>query len=469
MTGKRSKPNHSPKYGRLLIFIGIISTSALVAWYVSDTMAYSPPAAYMLMILISAALLWSTEIIPLFATSLLIIGTQIILLSNPGGWAILEEGSLSIPYREFLNPLTDPIIFLFLGGFILAKMAVKAGVDTRLSSIMLRVFGLSAKNTLMGIIVITTIFGMWISNTATTAMMITLNGTLLAFVPANNPFRRGLTLAIPFSAGIGGMMTPIGSPPNAIAVGLLASEGIYVGFLEWMIIMLPLVSILLFLLYHLIWFRYKPAEPLRLTPIEPKPFTPQGRFVVVIFVLTVLMWLTDGLHGIPSAVVALFPAIIFTATGLLNAKEFNKLEWNILFVIGGGLALGQGMSLTGLDEELTGLLPMESEWIVPITLFVALLIGNFMSNTTTAILFIPLGISMAQSLDNVNMKFMAVGLAVMAGSSLSLPISTPPNTIVYATRELKKKDFFINGTIIGLCSIGLSYGYFWLLTYFNLW
>src|SRR5690554_135008 len=193
MVAKRLISNHSPKYGRLLIFIGIILTSALVAWYISDTMAYSPPAAYMLMILISAALLWSTEIIPLFATSLLIIGTQIILLSNPGGWVILEGGSLSIPYREFLNPLTDPIIFLFLGGFILAKMAVKAGVDTHLSSIMLKVFGLSAKNTLMGVIIITTIFGMWISNTAITAMMITLNGTLLAFVPVDNPFRKGLT------------------------------------------------------------------------------------------------------------------------------------------------------------------------------------------------------------------------------------------------------------------------------------
>src|SRR5690606_27561126 len=127
---------------------------------------------------------------------------------------------------------------------------------------MLRIFGLSAKSALLGVIVSTTVFGMWISNTATTAMMITLTGSLLAFVPAGNSFRKGLTLAIPFSASIGGLMTPIGSPPNAIAVGLLANEGVQIDFLTWMIIMFPLVVILLFILFQLLWHRYKPETPL---------------------------------------------------------------------------------------------------------------------------------------------------------------------------------------------------------------
>src|SRR5690606_25185381 len=148
-----------------------------------------------------------------------------------------------VPYSDFFSPLSDPIIVLFLGGFILARVGVKTRVDIFLSGVLLRVFGLSANRTLLGVIFITTLFGMWISNTATTAMMITLTGSLLAFVPYGNPFRKGLVLAIPFSANIGGLMTPIGSPPNAIAIGLLEKEGVTLDFLSWMLIMFPLVLV----------------------------------------------------------------------------------------------------------------------------------------------------------------------------------------------------------------------------------
>src|SRR5690606_17182985 len=125
-----------------------------------------------------------------------------------------------------------------------------------------------------------------------------------------------------------------------------------------------LVLVLLTVLYFLIWFHYKPPLPLRLNPIEKKPFTRKGKFVIIVFCFTVLMWLTDSIHGIPAAVVALFPVITFTATGMLSAKEFNRIEWNILFIIAGGLSLGQGMNLSGLDKVLLGFLPVESNWIV---------------------------------------------------------------------------------------------------------
>ncbi|WP_018479526.1 SLC13 family permease [Pontibacter roseus] len=459
-----------PRLKRILSFSVIILFGVLSGWLVAETTDLTPQIAYMTGILVTAALLWATETIPLFATSLLIIGAQVILLGNPGNWSILNTpGIATIPYQRFLDPISDPIIYLFLGGFILAKVGVKVNVDVYLSSVMLRIFGLSAKSALLGVIVITTIFGMWISNTATTAMMIILTSSILAFVPASNSFRKGLTLAIPFSASIGGLATPIGSPPNAIAVGLLANEGVQVDFLTWMVIMLPLVVVLLFILFQLLWLRYKPEIPLMLTPVEKKPFSGEGIFVIVVFGITVLLWLTDSWHGIPSAVVALFPAIMFTATGLLSIKEFNRLEWNILFVIAGGLALGEGMSLTGLDKVIADSLPLESEWIVLIIFITTLVVGTFMSNTTTAILFIPMAISMAHQLEGVNVKFMAIGLAVMAGSSMALPISTPPNAIAYSTNELTTKDFAVNGIVIGISSLIITYCYFWLLTYLGFW
>ncbi len=452
----------------MIQFVAIILGSAVISYIASP--ALQTQASYMLAILIAAALLWVTETIPLFATSLLIIGAQIIFLGNPGDWEILRtEETNDIPYSYFLHPIADPIIILFLGGFILAKLGVMVEVDRYISGAVLRVFGFSAKKALLGVIVCTTIFGMWISNTATTAMMITLTGSLLASVPAGNPFRRAITLAIPFSAGIGGLMTPISSPPNAIAVGLLASNGIQVGFLQWMLIIAPLAVLLLYLLYRTLWHFYKPDEPLTLAPVEVKPFTRKGKFVVLIFSITVLLWLTDTIHEIPPAVVALFPIIIFTATGMLNAREFNHIEWNILFIIAGGLALGQGMNLTGLDEVIAGLIPVNAAGIILIMFVLALVMGTFMSNTTTAVLLIPMALSMAVISDNIHIKFMVIGLAIMCGSSMILPISTPPNAIAYSTGELSKKDFIISGGIIGFCSLAITYGYFWLLTYLKVW
>jgi sodium-dependent dicarboxylate transporter 2/3/5 len=424
----------------------------------------------MLAILIAAALLWVTETIPLFATSLLIIGAQIIFFGNPGNWEFLRTaGTETLPYRDFLDPISDPIIILFLGGFILAKVGVNVGVDRHISSAVLNIFGLSAKKALMGVIICTALFGMWISNTATTAMMITLTGSFLASVPAGNPYRKAVTLAIPFSAGIGGLMTPISSPPNAIAVGLLANNGIHVSFLKWMIIVSPLVLLLLFILYHMLWRLYKPEKSLSLTPVSVKPFSKKGKFVIVIFSITVLLWLTDTIHGIPAAVVALFPVIIFTATGLLNVKQFNRLDWNILFLIAGGLALGQGMKLTGLDQHIAGMIPVGAAGIILIMFLLAIAMSTIISNTTAAVLLIPMAISMATLSENIHIKFLVIGLAVMCGSSMILPISTPPNAIAYSTGELSKRDFVIGGAIIGFCSLVITYGYFWVLTYFKVW
>ncbi|MBA2744926.1 MAG: SLC13/DASS family transporter [Flavisolibacter sp.] len=446
----------------------IIFGSTFLSWIASPDL--ETRTSFMLAILIAAALLWVTETIPLFATSLLIIGAQIIFLGNPGDWEILRTTeTIPIPYNDFLQPIADPIIILFLGGFILAKLGVIVEVDRYISGTVLKIFGLSAKKALLGVIVCTAVFGMWISNTATTAMMITLTGSFLANVPTGNPFRRAITLAIPFAAGIGGLMTPISSPPNAIAVGLLARNGIQIGFLQWMIIVAPLAILLLYLLYRLLWHFYKPDQPLSLAPVEIKPFTRKGKFVVLIFTITVLLWLTDTLHGIPPAVVALFPIIIFTATGLLTVKEFNRIDWNILFIIAGGLALGQGMRLTGLDQVIAGLIPVNAASIILIMFLIALVMGTFLSNTTTAVLLIPMAISMAVISDNIHIKFLVVGIAIMCGSSMILPISTPPNAIAYSTGELSKKDFLKTGGIIGCCSIVLTYGYFWLLTYLELW
>ena len=323
-------------------------------------------AVLMSSIFVLAGLLWVTEALPLFATALVIISLEIILISNPGEWVGLGNQNGPNPdYRIFLNPLADPVIILFLGGFILAQASVKEGIDKALASNILKMFGNKPRTVMLGLMVITGIFSMWMSNTATTAMMITLTVPLMAQIPSYDPFRKGLVLCIPFAANIGGLGTPIASPPNAVAMGFLKNVGIDISFLEWMMVALPLVIVMLLFSWLLLWVLYKPKDTFILSS-EHHQIDSRGVYVIVIFSLTILLWLADTWHGLPTAVVALVPVVGFTTTGIIRRSDINALEWHILILIAGGIALGLGLNLTGLDLIIVDLIPKESRFIFPI-------------------------------------------------------------------------------------------------------
>jgi sodium-dependent dicarboxylate transporter 2/3/5 len=415
-------------------------------------------AAFMSGIFALAALLWVTEALPLFATSLLVIGLQILLLANPGDWPGLgfAEGP-SPDFRTLLNAAADPVIVLFFGGFLLAAAAVKEGVDRAMSELLLRPFGHSPFLVLAGVMVATATFSMWMSNTATAAMMITLVIPMLATLPAGEPFRKALTLGVAFAANIGGMGTPIGSPPNAVAVGFLRNAGYRVGFIEWMVVAVPLMAVLLAACCLLLWFLFRPRTAgLRLNRVAQK-MTPRGWYVVAVFTLTALLWLGEPWHGLPAAVVALLPAVAFTMTGLISRQEVNSLEWNILILIGGGIALGAGMQLTGLDTLVvqwlaTGPSAVMAAAGLAVLVIVTLVLSTFMSNTAAANLLLPIGISFAAAVGGsaafpVIQTAMCIALA--ASVSMALPISTPPNAIAYARGEFNTRDMALAGSLIG--------------------
>ena len=172
----------------------------------------SREAVYMAGIFVLAALLWATEALPLFATAILIIALEIILLANPGGWMGFGFADSNSPdYRVFLEPLANSVIVLFFGGFLLAHAILKEGVDQTMAGAVLRLFGASPRRVMLGLMVITAVFSMWMSNTATTAMMITLTVPMFSQLPVGDRLRKGLVLCVPFAANIGGMGTPIAS------------------------------------------------------------------------------------------------------------------------------------------------------------------------------------------------------------------------------------------------------------------
>jgi len=440
-----------------------------VVFYLFSNSDLPSEKVFMVGIFILATWLWFTEAVPLFATAVLIIGLEVLLLGNPGDWANLGFEAADNPgFRFFLAPISDPVIILFFGGFILAMATVKEGVDKALAGQLLNIFGKSPSKVLLGMMGVTAVFSMWMSNTATAAMMITLSIPILAQMPAKEPFRKSLMLSIPFAANIGGMGTPISSPPNAVAVAYLRSAGFDISFFEWFLLALPIWIVLLLILYFLLSKLYK--LPIGFTEFEvPKsPIDGRGWFVILIFATTVLLWLTDFFHGLPPAVVALIPPIVFTTTGLINTKDLKTLDWHILLLIAGGIALGTGMQITKLDLEILNYLPVESPYILILLFLITIIMSTFISNTASANLIIPLALAISYVVDDFGAKALVIGVALMASSAMALPVSTPPNAMAYAKGELVSKDFIFTGLIIGIVGLGLVLGYFRILSYFGI-
>lgn len=427
----------------------------------------SRPAVFMASIFVLAGLLWITEALPLFATALVIISLEIILISNPGNWKGLGNLVGENPdYRIFLDPLSDPIIILFLGGFILAQAAVKEGIDKSLASNILRIFGSKPKTVMLGLMVITSIFSMWMSNTATTAMMIALTVPLTAQIPVKDPFRKALILCIPFAANIGGLGTPIASPPNAVAVAFLKNVGVDISFLSWMIIAVPLVIVLLIITWILLWVLYKPKEEIALYSVAHK-IDGRGVYVMIVFLTTIVLWLSDRWHGLPTSVIALVPILCFTTTGIIRRSDINSLEWHILILIAGGIALGLGMKITGLDHIIVDLIPKNGKLIFPLLIVSTTLLSTFMSNTAAANLLIPLGVSFAMSQgEKGSIIEIGIGIAFAASVAMSLPISTPPNAIAYAKGNLSSRDFVTAGSLIGIMALVIIFVARWI---YHLW
>jgi len=437
----------------VLLFLFSIAAAAATVPLLEPT-GLPREAILMASIFVVASLLWVTEALPLFATAIVIIGLQVVLLANPGEWAGLGfEVGITPDYRTFLEPLADPIIVLFFGGFVLAKGATKQNIDLALAGIILKVFRGRPALVMLGLMLVTATFSMWMSNTATTAMMITLVVPMLQQVPKGDRLRKGMLLCVPLAANIGGMGTPIASPPNAVAVGFLQSAGYEISFLDWMLMAVPLLLILLAVTWWLLQRIFPPDDAnVNLEP-ESEPITPWGWFVVVVFVVTIGLWLSEAWHGLPTAVVALVPAIAFTATSMLKQHDINGLEWNILILIAGGIALGRGMQITGLDEALVASLPLTAALVLPVLVVATLLLSTFMSNTAAANLLLPIGVSFAVALPGPGAIVIGVCIALAASVSMALPVSTPPNAIAYAQGDLETRDFMQIGAIVGLLAI----------------
>lgn len=423
-------------------------------------------------IFVFATLSWLTECIPAWATSLAIMTIMCVSVSENSFQFFKGDGiGELLKSKEIMASFADPIIMLFLAGFILAIAASKSGLDTLLAKNMIRPFGNKSENVLLGFLFITGIFSMFISNTATAALMLTFLAPVFASLPANGKGRIALTMSIPLAANLGGIGTPIGTPPNMIAMKFLNDpDGLNLGisFGQWMLIMGPLVVILLLICWRVILYFFPFSK--KTIELEIKGEIHRGwRMYVVIatFIITILLWIIPKeITGINTNTVSMIPMGIFAITGVINAKDLQQIDWSVIWMVAGGFALGLCMNGSGLADVAIESIPFGS-WSPIVILIVSGLIcyflSNFISNTATAALLMPILTvvcrAMGDKLDVIGgTSTVLLGVAIAASTAMCLPISTPPNAIAYSTGLVEQKDMLKTGITCGIISIVLGYG-----------
>ena len=427
-------------------------------------------------IFVFTAMMWILEVIPTWTTSVVAIVSILLTTSNKGlGFLIAKEniGALT-NYKDVMAAFADPVIMLFLGGFVLAFAATKVGLDVQLAKVMLKPFGTNPKTVLLGVLLVIGTFSMFMSNTATAAMMLTFLTPVLATLPKDGGGRISLALAIPIAANIGGMGTPIGTPPNAIALGALQDAGYAITFAGWMLRMVPYVILMLVIAWVLLMklypFKAKSIE-LKIEGQEVKA-TPFQKYVVwVTFALTILLWVGEQWFKINSNIVAMIPFAVFSATGIMKAKHLEHINWAVLWMVAGGFALGTALNQTGLASTLIKTIPFASWNALVVMLvggFICYFLSNFISNSASANLVVPILIVVGKAMagnpafENLGgVPAMIIGVAICASLAMCLPVSTPPNALAHSTGMITTKQMATVGIIMG--ALGLVIGYLMLI------
>ncbi len=435
----------------------------------------SQEAKTVLAITVFIAVLWFTEALFLWVTALLI--PALLVLFTP-----------ATPIKVFA-PFFDPIIALLLGGFILARAIEKHGLALKAACFFTNYFGNKRINFFLLIfLLMTAFFSFWLPNTATAALMMPIG---LAIIAANklkldSNFGKIIALGIAYASNVGGIGTPIGTAPNLIAIRWLADSGIQVNFIDWMLRGAPLALVMTFIVWFVLIKMYKPEikklnvvsaqfySDLSAAPGAAQAGKQMGsglnkkQFLVsAVFILTVILWLTEPLHKIHNSIVAIFSLILLYGLKLLDQADLDKIGWGVLILVGGGLVLGGAMHQSGLDAIMANNFAELFAGQSNLLLFFGLSVGAigltvFVANTAAAAVLIPIMIPMASIL-NINPIAIALLLGMVVSFDFVVPAGTPPNAIAYGTGCIKIKDMIKAGlllSILGAAAISL-FALFW--------
>ena len=422
-------------------------------------------------IFVYATLMWVMELVPAWATSVSIMVLLLLFASDSGIKWLCNPDSAGqlLGYKQIMASFADPVIMLFIGGFVLAIATTKTGLDVYLAKVLLTPFGKKSENILLGFMLVTALFSMFISNTATTAMMLTFLTPVFKQLPEAGKGRISMALSIPIAANLGGMGTPIGTPPNTIALKYLNDpEGLAlgIGFGQWMLFMVPMVVIMIVIS----WMLLKKVFPFSQKTIELKiegemKRGPQTKLVIVTMIITILLWMMDTVTGINTYTVALIPFAVFAMTGIVTKDDLEEINWSVIWMVAGGFALGYAMNGSGLAALFIRAIPFAEFPPILILILSGLIcygLSNLISHSATAALLMPILVvvctAMGDKLTAIGgSTTVLIGVAIASSSAMILPISTPPNALAYATNLIKQKDMSKMGAIVGVLSILIGY------------
>ena len=441
----------------------------------------------MIAIFVFAALMWILEGVPAWVTSVLIIVVMLFTVSDSAIATLIDPQYYSgvdvekvtikgvdtiqmtglIPYKDIIAAFADPVVMLFMGGFILALVASKSGVDVTLARYMLKPFGTNAKVVLLGFMLVTAVFSMFVSNTATAAMMLTFLAPVFRSLPEKEHGRVALALAMPVGCNIGGIATPIGTPPNGIALGALKDSGVDISFLDWVVMMTPLMLVILVIAWLLLTRMYKfNSKNIEFNIVGGAQKGWRTNAIYVIMVITIALWCGEKIFGINSYVVALFPVGAFTALGIVDSEDIKHIDWAVLWMVAGGFALGTGMKQSGLAKAMVDSIPFDTFPVLIVLVGAGLLcwtLSTFISNSASSALLVPILITVGEGMKDQlagigGVTTLVVSVALCASFAMALPISTPPNAIAYSTGLVNTKQMAKVGLIMGFISMILGYG-----------
>jgi solute carrier family 13 (sodium-dependent dicarboxylate transporter), member 2/3/5 len=419
---------------------------------------------------------WISESVPIAVTSLL----PVLLFPLLGVLTLEKAGA----------PYADKFVFLFLGGFILALAMEKWSLHRRIALNIIKHTGARADRIILGFMVATALLSMWISNTATTMMMLPIAASIIALLLSEGTERKGaknfavaMMLGIAYAANVGGIATLIGTPPNGVMASILNKNyGIQIDFVDWMMIGLPFSIVMLTLVYLVLVKLIYPnriGHFSRATDVVMKEIKLLGKMndaelaVLVVFIMTAGLWIFrvplsgfPGLQNLSDTGIAIFSAILLfilpTKSGgdgktrILEWDDTKRLPWGILLLFGGGMSLAAGFKSSGLIEVVaTSFASISSSHIILIIVLltvVSLFLTELMSNMALVSIFVPVVAAIAVGADASPLLF-AVPVTIAASCAFMFPMSTPPNAIVFGSGYVKISQMARSGVVLNLVAI----------------
>ena len=403
-----------------------------------------PKAQAVISVTVFVVILWITEVLPLHVTALL------------AAFLLIIFGRM--PEKEIFANFFDPAIVLLLGGFVIAVAMTKHKLDHYFAHKIMNTCGNKSSIILFGILISTAFISMWISNTAAAALMMPIAIVFLIknrMKPLASKFGKAAVLAVAYGATIGGIGTIVGSTPNILAAKYLNTHDAVFGFFDWFYRGFPFMIIMILIGWIVLLVLFKPEKKkLKIVRVKEKLHSDQ-KLVLLIFAVTIILWMTEKFHGISSANVSIVPIVLLYSFGMLGFKDFAKVDWESLILVGGGLALGYGIHAVGLDSHVVsvikGVSSLSAFGFFLMMGMLGILLTIFISNTTAAALYVPIVVALAST-----MGVGAVNTVVVAAIGVSLdfvfPFGAPPSEIAYATKYVRMKDMAKAGIVISIIS-----------------